>query len=180
MPIVSIQMTRSVLSIHPAFLGLSFLGFVILLEFVRSLGGYLAEFLIMPLVLAFSFTMTLWTLALYEESAAKGQVVKGRLKFAVFGGFFISLAGFLLSAGLAAWLPSTARIPVQYTFMALVVVFYLGAIWLSAYALIRAEQGKRHVVPLAVIGTALLIFYLPLGIWILKARLDRLLRLPSR
>lgn len=87
---------------------------------------------------------------------------------------FLALFGF----GLPLANGGTVVLGIRYVIPALmfVMVFsYFGAIWNAASALRRFEMGRKPVPWYATVGTFFLEFYLPIGIWFLHKRIQKLL-----
>lgn len=112
-----------------------------------------------------------------KSAANKGTRARKPLFFAV---LIMVFPLFLITIGSAAMWPTSETLSplvnVIIPALMMVAVFtYFGAIWTAADALKRYEEGRDSVPFYKTVGTFILEFYLPIGVWFLHPRIRRML-----
>lgn len=171
-----ISLARQVLSLHPGIVTMTFV-----LLYVGSVGGAiffhgtqasLALFLLIPTAFLVTWMLSLRRLALETIS----RHAPWRTSLLLLGCALAVLLLLLVTLFPVDRLGGAAGSENLVSLMLTIsVLSYLAVVWTSSDALSRFESGPGRASLHASIGTALLVFYLPIGIWFLRSRVKRLL-----
>ena len=182
------RLTDRVLSFHPAIVTIIF----VVLFFGGSVAGNASTLGPAASLLAFSVSMVamigpvlLWHYSLYRVASdriALNVGHSGRRGFL----FLLTIAGLLsflvLLPMLAVFAPDDPAYRVLAALVSLAMgvgaISYFACIWAAANALTRFDERRKTVELHKTLGTFLLEFYLPIGIWVIYPRVKRLLAAP--
>lgn len=182
------RLTDRVISLHPAIVTGAFVILFICGDFVTNIYpfGSAAQLFSFSAFMALMLgPLILWHYSLYRASSDRSVPPvghSGRRAF-LFGLFIISMSVCLLLFPLMIFsarsneAERTLMIATPIS-MVVAVLSYFASIWASANALTRFDERKKSVELHKTLGTFLLEFYLPVGIWIIHPRIKRLLAAP--
>lgn len=179
------------LSLHPAILSITYVALFVLggaltgavsNNVVYVVFGALFSFLVAALAV-------LWALGLHTAALStlkrKVDLKLGSQAF-VFGVAIAGLFALFVVAPIAEFFgyvqiartsgeTTSALSSVITTAFAVVLVSYFAAMWIAADSLVRFEERQSAVPWNRTVGTFLLVFYAPIGVWFLWPRIKRLL-----
>lgn len=182
------RFTDRVLSLHPAVITVLFLVLFVgggVGISVYPLGGATWSFVFSVAMLAMLGPIMLWHYSLYRAASDRNtQSVghSGRRGFL----FLLAIIGFCTFLVLFPVLMSFApddpgyRILTNTIPIAILVgnLSYFASIWAAANALTRFDDRQKSAEFHKTLGTFILEFYLPIGIWVIYPRVKRLLAAP--
>lgn len=173
---------RVLLSLHPAivtvvFLALYIVGFVSAVLIAKSQAG-LALALLVSLAFLIAWIWSLWAIADQRLSAPPNLIRRSTRKRLYLLGAILALQAWLICVPqLYQTAPNARNVIETVTFVLMLafVVSYLIFIWSASSALLRFELGAIEFPWHLNIGTSILLFYLPIGVWFMSSRVRRLL-----
>lgn len=185
---MNMRLTDRVLSLHPAVVTILFVVLFIgggVVINVYPLGSATWSLIFSVALLAILGPVMLWHYSLYRAASDRNALHVGHRGRR--GILFL-----LAAAGLCAFL---ALLPIQmssrptdpiYRVIAAAVPFsmlagnllYFASIWAAANALARFDDRTKSAEFHKTLGTFILEFYLPIGIWVIYPRIKRLLAAP--
>jgi hypothetical protein len=182
------RFTDRVLSLHPGVVTIAFLTLFVgggVAINIYPIGSSEASILFAGTMLVLLVPLMIWHYSLYRAATDRNAAAVGhRGRRAI---FFV-LAGAALAVHLIAFTvlmrssPESAghEMLVTATTVGLVVgnLSYFAAIWSAANALTRFDERVKSVEFHKTLGTFLLEFYLPIGIWVIYPRIKRVLAEP--
>lgn len=180
------RFTDRVLALHPAIITITFVvmfagGGVAMNAYPFGSSEASVVFaLTMPLLIA---PLLLWHYSLYRAASDRGADSVGHSGRRAFL-FALACAGlgvFLVAVPMLAYADDASYqkyLSVLVASMAVGNFSYFASIWAAANALTRFEERAKITDLPKTIGTFLLEFYLPFGIWVIYPRIKRLLAAP--
>lgn len=186
---MDMRLADRVLSLHPAVVTILFLVLFVgggAAVNIYPFGGVRSSVIFSITMLAVIGLTTLWHYSLYRAASdrnAQSVGHRGRRGF-LFLQAIVGLCAFLVLFPIQM---STAPADPIYRVIAVATpisnlvasLSYFAAIWAAANALTRFDDRAKSADFSKTLGTFILQFYLPIGIWVIHPRIKRLLAAPS-
>ena len=184
------RITDRVLSLHPAVITILFVVLFVgggVAVNIYPFGSATSSLIFSVAMLAILGPVMLWHYSLYRAASDRNaQSVghsgrRGFLFLLAIGGLCAFLVFFPIQMSTAPTDPTHRMIAVAVPISMLVGnLCYFASIWAAANALTRFDDRKKSTEFHKTLGTFILEFYLPIGIWVIYPRIKRLLAAPSQ
>jgi hypothetical protein len=182
---MTMRLTDRVLSLHPAVVTILFVALFVgggVATNIYPFGSATSSLIFSVAMLAILAPVMLWHYSLYRVASdrnAQSVGHSGRRAFL----FLLAIVGLCSFLILFPMLMSTAPTEPAYRLIATAVpismlvgnLSYFASVWAAANALTRFDDRKKSTEFHKTLGTFILEFYLPIGIWVIYPRIKRLL-----